>query len=193
MYVVFGVNIGNLRRYPRPRMRTQDFVDRINCQLRSRRQPFEIVSWYGHTGNFLVSLSGPTSLAVVVRQLSELLCTGCTAISPYRLERALKVLRQRRAPPAERNIRWTPGLIFRVAGGSPSTEVSSTRRARLFPFTPSIVGGWKRDREERPGRLDRGERAGGWGAIARDVGRQLGGVWTARSSRTVKGILSKAS
>ena len=51
---------------------------------------------------------------------------------------------------------------------------------------------FKHDNETPSGILDRNRRSGGWGAVAADLGRNLGGTWTARSIRTLAGTLQSA-
>jgi hypothetical protein len=50
----------------------------------------------------------------------------------------------------------------------------------------------KRDILTPEGTLDRTRRLSGWGAIASTVEAQAGGLWTARSLSTVRGLIRRA-
>jgi hypothetical protein len=96
-------------------------------------------------------------------------------------------------PPAqEAGVRWTPGLAIRIGEGTPIPDIGDTARARLRWVGDGIVAVHKRDLLDASNRLDRARRQGGWGAVSRDVALQVGGVWTARSQRTVLGLLARA-
>lgn len=88
--------------------------------------------------------------------------------------------------------RRTPGAAFLVSGTPTLQRVSDTKRASSFRVSGLVVAIRKRDALTLRGILDRNRRGGGWGAIAAEIGHQLGGKWTARSIRTLSGTLKKA-
>ena len=54
-----------------------------------------------------------------------------------------------------------------------------------------FVAAYKRD-FLNGSRLDRQRRQGEWGGISADVGRKLGGKWTAHSHRPIRGLIAKS-
>ena len=173
----FGLGIANFAsgREQRP----ADLVGAIE------REGLRVVAAFGATGNLVVA--GRRRSATWVRSLLRAVSGRDWAIvSTAEVARALAAL----GPVRHRGpVRWTPGLAFRVSGEAEATApVRDTIRARLEPLTPRIVAVRKRDILDGP-RLDPHRRLGGWGAISRDVASQLGGTWTARSARTVAGLL----
>ena len=71
-----------------------------------------------------------------------------------------------------------------------ASGLQDTSRAVYQRFSDSVVLVHKRDTVTPAAILDRERRRmGGWGAVAAEVGRQLGGEWTARSVRTLAGTL----
>jgi len=95
-------------------------------------------------------------------------------------------------PRAVRGIRWTPGLVLKVSGSSRTGAPENRQRALYRRLSHSAVAAWKRDLLGPGGTLDRTRRQGGWGALAVEVGRELGGVWTARSLQSVEGLRRSA-
>ena len=89
----------------------------------------------------------------------------------------------------EASVRWTPGAALRADGVPQASGLQDTSRAVYQRFSDSVVLVHKRDAVTPAAILDRERRMGGWGAVAAEVGRQLGGEWTARSVRTLAGTL----
>ena len=96
-------------------------------------------------------------------------------------------------PETQDSIRWTPGLAFHGGVVIECGNVTTTPRAVLWKISPCIIGVWKRDHLSEDETLDRYRRAGGWGKVSDDIENQLGGRWTARSHRTVEGLVQKAA
>jgi hypothetical protein len=71
--------------------------------------------------------------------------------------------------------------------GAPDEQ--ATPRAEYSRFSESVVLVRKRDAITPSGILDRNCRSGGWGAVATEVRRHIGGIWTVRSARTLAGTL----
>ena len=106
---------------------------------------------------------------------------------------ALVVLADAPQPTQAERVRWTPGLAFLSGDGVACGTVSSTSRAVLWRLSSYAIGAWKRDNLSAADRLDPGRRAGGWGAVSNDIHRQIGGQWTARSRRTLDGLIKLVS
>ncbi|MBI3321642.1 MAG: hypothetical protein HYZ91_05185 [Candidatus Omnitrophica bacterium] len=94
-------------------------------------------------------------------------------------------------PAKEPGQRWTPGVVFHVNGLASSGQPKDTHVARFQRFDDATILAWKRDVEDSRGRLDKKRRGGGWGAVSSAIGRQVGGVWTARSATTLDGVLMR--
>ena len=82
-------------------------------------------------------------------------------------------------------------MVFHVNGLASSAEPKDTHVARFQRLADATILAWKRDVEDSRGRLDKNRRRGGWGAVSSAVGRQVGGVWTARSATTLDGVLMR--
>jgi hypothetical protein len=167
------------------------WVDEMNAALTSPAPSIHILEWFGHTGNF-VAASELHEPAQVAKQLEVVLKTNCAVFPLDKMEAIIKIVTEAPKPEAETGVRWTPGIVLQVRTGERGREVTLTEHAYLWRITASAVGAWKRDFTVAKGTLDPDRRAGGWGAVAGDVRRQVGGQWTARSLNTVRGIVHKA-
>jgi len=188
--VAFAVNVGNLGPAMPVRRPMAELVDDLNLSLRASGKRLRVFDFFGHTGNFLLECGEHPNEAADV--IGRLLRTPCTVIAVDRVAACAAAARVLPQPSAETGLRWTPGVAFRVTGPSSPAEPCSSRVAHLQQFDSLTILAWKRDLEDSPGRLDRRRRGGGWGAVSSLVARQLGGVWTARSVTTLKGILMRA-
>jgi hypothetical protein len=79
-----------------------------------------------------------------------------------------------------------------VSGNASGRLPDFTRRAKYIAFSSTVVLVLKKDAVTDKGILDRSRRFGGWGAIAGEIAKFLGGQWTARSYRTLSGTLRRA-
>ena len=186
--IVFAINISNIGRASfRPVL-----MDEWLCQLnhRLRDDPVRFIDYFGHTGNFVVDSYEGCDYAT--RRLSDLLATPCIAMSIGSVRKCIASVEGLPCPAAESAVRWTPGALFLVTGTANATSLKSVRRAVFQRIGGGVVAAWKRDAVRADGRLNRGRRLGGWGALSHAVGRQLGGVWTARSLSALRGILDRA-
>jgi hypothetical protein len=186
-YVVLGVNVGNLGHLKAQREPMLTRIRHINSALSDREAELRILTSYGHTGNLIAQ-----SLSLTADEVDKLISvideTTWCAIDADVLGSAVDALNAMAPPSPERGLRWTPGLAFAVT--KPDTEIiHSTSRAHFRSIGPTIVAAWKRDHLDSHNRLDRDRRAGGWGALSSDLASQTKARWTARSARTLKGIL----
>ena len=188
VYAVLGVGLGNVGRGQARRRTMADWVALLNAQLAAGQPPVEIRGSFRQTGSFLAA-SPSGVLEEVSGRFGGLLDTEWVVRPLSDVMSALTALSMAPGPEVEPGIRWTAGLVLHGGAGLPCGAVTSTARAVLWRISPAIIGAWKRDRENENGRLNPGERGGGWGAVAKDVGRQLGGRWTARSHSTVQGLI----
>ncbi len=186
--IAFAVNIGNIGRASFRPVLMDGWLHELNGRLRGDSVRF--IDYFGHTGNFVVDCREGSGYAA--RRLSELLDTPCVAISTGALKKCIDTVERLPCPPTESGIRWTPGALFLVAGFANGESLESVHRAAFRRIGDTVVAAWKRDVVTAAGRLDRGRRLGGWGALSQAVGRQLGGVWTARSLSTLRGALNRA-
>jgi hypothetical protein len=90
-------------------------------------------------------------------------------------------------------LRYTRGAALFVSGKADDGLPDATPQVTYLQRAPDWVLVFKHDVETTDGSLDRNRRGGGWGAVAGHVGRQLGGIWTARSKRTLAGTLRVAT
>jgi len=166
-----------------------DLVRTLDAAFRARSGRVRVLDFFGHTGNFLVE--GADRPGEVAQTLGRLLGTPCALVPIARVAEATAAARA--APPLgeEPGQRWTAGVVFHVHGLASSGEPIDTHVARLQRFDDATILAWKRDVEDSRGRLDKKRRGGGWGAVSSAVGRQVGGVWTARSATTLNGVLMR--
>jgi hypothetical protein len=165
-------------------------MEMLNKHLSHGHPSVRIVSFFGHTGNFLAH-SESTNLDEVTARFRRLLETDWVVRPIDDVRVALTALDDISEPKDEAGIRWTLGLAFHGGNGIGCDTVATTPRAVLWKISPCTIGVWKRDNLGAHETLDRDRRGGGWGAISDDVERQLGGQWTARSRRTVDGLIRK--
>ena len=177
----FGVGINNFAS-GRER-RTADLVAAVE------RKGLRVVAAYGATGNLAVATGA--LVESVQSLLYEASNTDWAVVDAAEVDRALEDLPSVRH---QGSVRWTPGLAFCVGGEAEGIVlVRDTPRARLQRLTPTIVAVQKRD-PLRGDRLDPHRRLGGWGRVSADLAAQLRGTtWTARSARTVAGLLGRVS
>ena len=187
LYAVLGVGVGNVGRGQARRRPMDDWVSLLNASLAEGQPRVEILRYFRHTGNFLAS--SRCVLEEVSDRFDGLLETDWIVRPIADVASALTALSTAPRPEVEAGIRWTAGLVLHGRAGVPCGALASTERAVLWRISPAIVGALKRDRENENGRLNSSQRGGGWGALAKDVGRQLGGRWTARSQSTVQGLI----
>ena len=151
----------------------------------------KVIGWYGHTGNFVLEAAG-LKKAEVKATICRSLGTTAAVLTINEVTKCRDWIKSYHPPPSASRMRPTRGLIFMVEGPCSLGDVKSTMRAKFIRKSTQVVGAWKRDVLNLGGTLDRNYRRGGWGALATDVSRQVGGNWTARSLRTVEGLLARA-
>lgn len=191
-YAVFGIGVGNLGRSRKPRRPMPKWVEQLNERLRGGSPAVHVIGFFGHTGNFLAE-SPSTDLQEVTARFSGLLNTKWVLRPIDDLRAALAAQAATPPPETEEGVRWTLGLAFHGLDGIQCRQLSTTPGAVLWKMSPYTIGVWKRDNLGADETLDKDRRGGGWGHISDDVERQLGGRWTARSSRTVDGLLRRVA
>jgi hypothetical protein len=167
-----------------------EWVETLNRAFSEGHLSTRIIGVFGHSGNFVAD-SPSTDLEEVTSQLGGLLDTEWVIRPIDDVRAALAVLVNAPEPEHEDGIRWTPGLAFHGRAGIQCGSVATTPRAVLWRISSFAIGVWKRDHLSTAGTLDSDKRAGGWGGVAYDIQAQLGGRWTARSRRTVDGLVRK--
>lgn len=191
IYAVFAVGVGNLGEARKPRRLMVEWLELMNMHLSLGHPSVRIVGFFGHTGNFLAD-SVSNDLEQVTTRFKGLLSTEWVVLPIEDVVIALAALANVSEPQGEHGVRWTLGLAFHEASAVTWRSLETTPRAVLWTVSPCTIGLWKRDNLNQDGILDRIRRGGGWGAISDDIERQIGGRWTARSCRTVKGLVRKA-
>jgi hypothetical protein len=152
------------------------------------RKALPLIAWYGATGNFALADCSVDEAGAILSGLSG---TDWAVLPFDEVDAALEVLSTLTEPACAIGERATPGLAFAVTAAD-SGPVASTQRAALRRVSDRIVAVHKLD-QLQDGKLDRQHRRGGWGAVSADIGRQVGGRWTARSRRTLEGLRRRAS
>jgi hypothetical protein len=190
-YIAFGLNVGNLGRASGKRIPMREWVKRINHKLESSDSGTRVVAWYGHTGNLVIDAG--SAPALIRSQLSKAAGgTDFVVLAAAEVARLVEKAESLRAPTQVPGTRWTRGLVFCLDGGTVGTATCHDGPlGRLIRVSPLALMACKRDILDDTRRLDRTRRQGGWGAVATLAGRQYGGRWTARSLRTVIGVVQK--
>jgi hypothetical protein len=168
-----------------------EWVQDINQKLVMLKSPSTIIDWYGHTGNFVVE-SSEKEISNIAVDLTSVIGVSF-AVLPYgEVERLIAAAGKSSAPSPREGKRWTCGMVFAVKSPPCVMVPKQTSHALFFALTDRAVGAWKEDQLKEDGALDPERRGGGWGAVSGDVSKTVGGVWTARSLRTVIGTFKKA-
>jgi hypothetical protein len=189
MMVALAVNIGNLGPMSPARRPMADLVQTLDAAFRGRAERVRVLDFFGHTGNFLVA--GVDRPADVAQTLGRLLGTPCALIPIAALAQATAAAQALPPLAKQPGYRWTPGVVFHVTGSASSAPPKDAPIAKLQRFDEVTILALKRDVEDTRGRLDKPRRGGGWGAVSSAVGKQVGGIWTARSTATLDGVLMR--
>jgi hypothetical protein len=188
-HVALGVNVGNLGRGRKTRESILVRCDRINRTLIRNDVDLRVITYYGHTGNPVLETT-TLQPAGAGKALSDADGGVWMALSTEALRTAVLCVKNMPAPTSEHGVRWTPGLVFAVTK-SAAVNIESSAKVCLRGISASIVAAWKRDRMTARGILDRTKREGGWGAVSAVVANQTEKRWTARSLKTLEGILDR--
>jgi hypothetical protein len=190
-FVVFVVGVGGMER---GRASVLDLIKTWNRRLRDSRSRLRLEQGYGPTGNLLLFSARDLTVRAVFSILSEEIARDKFAVFTVKeflfwLSELLPVLTS--SPKAPLSRRVTPGAVMHVdpEGGIP--RLPPNREFVAFsPFArPRVRGAWRLDRLASDGYTrDRDQREGGWGAVSSIMKKVSGGVWTARSARTLKGL-----
>jgi hypothetical protein len=170
-------------------MRT--WIVEINAKLTSLQSSTRIVDWYGHTGNFVVE-SPRTNRLEIASELASAVRVSFAVLSYSETLNFALAAEKAASPPAVEGKRWTSGIAFAVKAPPCQSTPKPTLHAVFFAVSDYAVGAWKEDQLVQNGILDKERRGGGWGAVSGDISKESGGIWTARSLRTIKGTLEKA-
>jgi hypothetical protein len=191
-FVLFGLNIGNLGQ-PGQRHRVADLCKRWNQSLEEIEPALEVLSGFGHTGNFILTCESDVDIHFIFAQLEQYLNEN---FAVFAKEEYLRWVTQARAAFGEESEvipgrRPTPGVVMdlNLQGGVPPLPSTNERR-KYSSFGLSRVGGvWRFDLVTEDGKkLDSKRREGGWGALADEMRNLCGGLWNARSFRTIRGL-----
>ena len=129
----------------------------------------------------------------IADELSLALGTPCVVLGLDDLARYVAIARKATSPPIEPGFAWTAGIAF-WANGKPCTiTFKPTPHATFFPIDKHTVGVFKRDQlTDRKEILYREAHVGGWTGISADIGKVVGGTWTARALDKIEGTIAKA-
>jgi hypothetical protein len=137
-------------------------------------------------------VSASSDPEIVAAELGDALGTPSAVMPVSDLHEIVQTLQDCHPPrKVDGGVRLTRGVAFLI-GTARDGLPTSTDRASYMLRRPKAVLLCKHDIETPSGILDRNRRKGGWGAVAADLGRNLGGTWTARSIRTLAGTLKAA-
>ena len=152
-----------------------------------------LVASFAATGN--ISIASDLSADDIAHRLGEFSeqLHPWAVVPPERVVQYVEEIEQAKLPPPKAGERWTLGIALPITPPKGSV-LKDTERVRLW---------WTKDRRaaaaakvdivDDRGRLDSTQRRGGWGGISGDIEDQIGGRWTARSLRTVKGLIRATS
>jgi len=199
LYIAFGLNIGNVGRIQTPRPPDKVLLDHWNKRLSSSREVrLAFVGSYAHTGNYVLQAPQSERLEHVVAVLARHVPSHRFAVFVYAeflavLEPIRRALNQ--TPPAVPGRRWTPGIVMDMnPNGRIPPAPASDEKAWFGSFAvPRIRIAWKGDiLDEQEDKLDNTQREGGWGSLSERMKKVAGGLWTARSMKSVGGIVAVA-
>ena len=199
LYLVFSLNVGNVGRANASRPSTKALVMDWNQRLSTSRETrLEFSDAYGHTGNYVLRAPRPEHLESIMVTLARYVPTHRFVVFDHTeflvvLDPIRRALTQ--MPPAIPGRRWTPGIVMDMNphGRIPPTPVSD-EKARFGPFAVSrIRTAWKGDiLDFQEDKLDNTQREGGWGNLSDRMKKLAGGIWTARSMKSIEGIVAVA-
>jgi len=133
--IAFAVNIGNIGRASFRPVVMDDWLHELNRRLRGDSVRF--VDYFAHTGNFVIDCREGCGDAG--RRLSKLLQTPCVAISTDSLTKCIERVERLPYPPAEPEIRWTPGALLLVTGPANGESLESFHRAVFRRIDDAVV------------------------------------------------------
>jgi hypothetical protein len=183
-YAIFGHNIGNLGPTQRQREPMTDTVRRLNGSL---PEGTKVIAWFRHTGNFVLESDLPKLR--VSMEFGRVLGSKCAVLSLESVQTLMKDVNVSAITRA--GVRWTPGLAFKIESQAPKGRSLPTR-AKLERLSEGVVFARKRDFLTPRNVLDRVKRLGGWGGVAQEASARFGGLWTARSLTSIRGLLARA-
>jgi len=150
-----------------------------------------IVSWFGHTGNFVIDAK-PKAVPALRSEVPTALAAPCCIIPLEQLQDYIVWLDDLGAPNDRSGTQWTPGLAFLIDGQPSTVQIARADELLFERLAQDVVGVWKRRHANAQSKADL-TISGGWGEISRILHQQLGGVWTVRSIRSVLGVLKRAA
>ena len=199
LFLAFGLDIGNVGLSKAPRSPTKTLLADWNRNLsRDRELRLIFVNAYGHTGNYVLQASQTGRLEHVANVLAKQVPSYRFVVFAYTdfllgfepIRRALK-----HSPPAVPGRRWTPGIVMdaNTRGGIPPLPLSDEKGAFGAFAVPRIRIVWKGDiLDEQKAKLDNMQREGGWGSLSARMKKVTNGSWTARSIKSVEGLVTIA-
>lgn len=196
-FVLFAVNVGNVSRH-----RDRPSADKL-CEEWSRKLAQEagslcIQSVYGHTGNFFLRSLSDLDIAQVSEILMNSLKQRFAVFAKVEFLAFVKALDATLLSTTKvtSGRRATPGAVMDTnpGGGVPPLLQSNAQVAFASFAQARIRGVYKNDILRPNGKtLDKTQREGGWGNIANLMKTTIGGHWTARSLRTLRGVADRLS
>jgi hypothetical protein len=115
------------------------------------------------------------------------------AVLPVAVLQSYKPALEALGKPPDGGVRaWTLGAGFSTVVPPPVllAQPWATSKGCYYPVAPGVVGVWKRENITDRGILDPIKRIT-WGVPSREIAKRIGGVWTSRSMRTIRGLLRK--
>lgn len=164
----------------------------LNDQFAAMGLQARVLCWYRQTGNFGID-AGVELPVEIQKQMGSGTGTSWLMLDLDQLERQFNDALSDSLPPTEPGIRWTRGIALRVDTIRLPRSVNeqwTTNHGVFEPVNDRLVRVWKRDPLTELNILERTKRPP-WGTISRDCSKRFGGVWTARSLSTLKGLISR--
>lgn len=199
LYLAFGLDIGNVGRANASRPSTKTLLMDWNKRLSfSREVNLKFVNAYAHTGNYVLQASMSEQLGNIMAVLDRFIPTYKFAVFGYMeflavLDPIRRALRQ--TSPAVSGRRWTPGIMMDTnPNGRIPLIPPSDAKAWFGSFAvPRIRTAWKGDiLDSQEDKLDNAQREGGWGSLSDRMRKVASGTWTARSMKSVEGVVAVA-
>ncbi|MDR4493432.1 MAG: hypothetical protein R3B74_03245 [Nitrospirales bacterium] len=199
LYFAFGVNLGNIGHGNLSRPSTKTLLMDWNQRLSiSRGTRLKFIGAYGHTGNYILQTATPEQLENILAVLVQQVSTFKFVMFDFTkflvaLDSILRAKTQ--LPTAIPGRRWTPGIVMDMnpQGRIPPIPASDEKASFGSFALPRIRTAWKGDiLDSQEYKLDNTQREGGWGSLSDRMKKVAGGTWTARSMKSVEGIVGVA-
>jgi hypothetical protein len=161
---------------------------RCTDRFRASGLGIRFIDYHGATGNIAI-LATDIPAQSIRRVVAEAIPIAHALVTPSLVDEVAQVFHRWSAPADAPGFRWTPGVSL-LCDGEPGTTPlhEEPDLGRFLRVGHSVVAVYRKERETARGTLDSADRAGGWAAVSQHTEDVLGGLWTARSFATPRGL-----